>query len=159
MYNNELLEHFKRLKTIADTGLLYATNEYDLERYTELAEISLTLLSKVSDHSVERLKQAFPIVRDHPTAKVDVRGLVVSNNNKILLVRESSDNRWSLPGGWAEIGHSPEETVIKECKEETGIDVKVEKLLAVFDKKKHAHPPQASYVYKMVFYCTPKNSI
>ena len=149
-----MLEHFKRLKTISDTGLLYSNNEYDLERYKELAEISLTLLSKVSDHSIEQLKLAFPIVADHPTAKVDVRALIVSEDQKILLVRESSDEKWSLPGGWAEIGHSPSETVIKECKEETGIDVEVEKLLAVFDKKKHAHPPQASYVYKMVFHCT-----
>ncbi|HYD23053.1 MAG TPA: NUDIX hydrolase [Flavipsychrobacter sp.] len=154
MQGKELLEHCKRLKTIADTGILYSTNEYDQERYTELRAMSLELLSMIGGHRVEELNAAFLLVTDHPTAKVDVRGVVLSDDKRILLVRESIDGRWSLPGGWAEIGHSPMETVINECKEETGLDVQVEKLLAVFDKRKHPHTPQATYVYKMVFYCT-----
>jgi ADP-ribose pyrophosphatase YjhB (NUDIX family) len=59
------------------------------------------------------------------------------------------------PGGWADVGYSPKETVVKEFKEETGLDVIPKALLAVFDKRLHAHPPQPFYVYKMVFYCEP----
>ncbi|MDO9377123.1 MAG: NUDIX domain-containing protein, partial [Ferruginibacter sp.] len=66
----------------------------------------------------------------------------------------SADGKWSLPGGWGDIGFSPKEVVVKEFKEETGLDVSVDRLLAVFDKKMHPHPPQPFYVYKMVFLCT-----
>ena len=71
------------------------------------------------------------------------------------MVRESADNKWALPGGLADIGYSAKETVIKEVKEESGIDVVVKRLLAVFDKRMHAHPPAPFYIYKMVFYCEP----
>lgn len=148
-----ILDTALRLKTIADIGLLYATNDYDKERYAEIKELSLQLLSTMSGNSLESLKEYFPLVADYPTAKVDIRGLVLSADKKILLVKESADKKWSLPGGWADVGYSPKETIIKEVKEETGLDVAPQKLLAVFDKKMHAHPPQPFYVYKMVFYC------
>lgn len=148
-----LLEEIKRLKALADTGLLYATNDYDRERYGELREISFRLLEAVSGHSVEDLHQHFPLLADYPTAKVDIRGLLLSPGGKVLLVRESGDGRWSLPGGWADVGHSPKETIIKEFREETGLEVAPKALVAVFDKRLHPHPPQAFYVYKMVFYC------
>lgn len=142
------------MKAIADIGLLYTGNEYDKERYLELQQISFQLLSKISGHLLDDLKEYFPLIKDYPTAKVDIRGLVLSPDKKILLVQESLDGKWSLPGGWADIGHSPKENIIKEFKEETGMDIIPERLLAVFDKKMHAHPPQHFYIYKMVFYCT-----
>jgi len=144
--NNELLDEIKRVKSIVDIGLLYCNNEYDKERYLELQEITLKMLSIVSGHSMDALKEAFPIAKDYPTAKVDVRGLILSSDKKILLIKESADGKWSLPGGWADVGYSPSEVIIKECREETGLDVIPEKLLAVFDKRKHAHPSQSFYV-------------
>ncbi len=69
------------------------------------------------------------------------------------MVREKSDGRWALPGGWADIGISPGETAVKEVKEESGIDVKPVKLLAVMDKKCHSHPPSAAHVYKVFIRC------
>ena len=151
--STELLEEIKRLKSIAETGLLYCKNEYDKERYTELYDMSYRLLSNVSDNSFESLKTNFPLSADYPTAKVDIRGLLLSPDKKILLAKESADGRWSLPGGWADVGFSPKEVVVKEFKEETGLDVTAKALLAVFDKKMHPHPPQPFYVYKMVFNC------
>jgi ADP-ribose pyrophosphatase YjhB (NUDIX family) len=148
-----LLEDIKRLRALADTGLLYASSEYDKERYEEVKEISLRLLSTVSDVNIDELKLLLPKAKEYPTAKVDIRGILLSPEKKILLVKESMDGKWSLPGGWADVGYSPQEVVIKEFKEETGLDISVRQLLAVFDKRKHPHPPQAFYVYKMVFYC------
>lgn len=153
MTNLDLLEEVKRLKAIADIGLLYATNNYDKERYLELQEMSYKLLSYASGHDMESLKRSFPVAADYPTAKVDIRGLVLSTDKKVLLVKESVDGKWSLPGGWADVGCSPRETIVKEFKEETGLDVIPKALLAVFDKRFHAHPAQPFYVYKMVFYC------
>lgn len=151
--NNDLFDEIKQLKSIADIGLLYYNNEYDKARYLELREISIRLLSDVSGQSIEALKESFPLLKDYPTPKVDIRGLVLSFDKKILLVKESADNKWSLPGGWADVGYSPKEVIVKEFKEETGLDVIPESLLAVFDKRMHAHPPQPFYIYKMVFYC------
>lgn len=153
MINAELLNEIKRLKSISDVGLLYSDNEYGKERYVELGEIAFKLLNKVSGHSIEELKSAFALAIDYPTAKVDIRGVVLSGDHKVLLVKESIDNKWSLPGGWADVGYTPKEIIVKEFKEETGLDVIPQKLLAVFDKKMHPHPPQPSYVYKMAFYC------
>jgi ADP-ribose pyrophosphatase YjhB (NUDIX family) len=150
---DQLLEEIKRLRAIAETGLLYCNNAYDKERYLELQEMSFRLLAQVSDHNLETLKANFPIAKDYPTAKVDIRGLVLSPDRKILFVKESADGKWALPGGWADIGHTPKEVIVQELKEETGLDVRPKALLAVFDKRMHAHPPQPFYVYKMVFYC------
>ena len=151
-----LLEELKRLKAIADTGLLYCKNEYDKERYTELQEMAHKLLGQTSAETIQTI---FPAATDYPTAKVDIRGLVLSDKKEILLARESADGKWSLPGGWADVGSSPKETVIKEVKEETGLDVTVKALLAVFDKRFHAHPPQPFYVYKFVFLCVPISTV
>ncbi|WP_018611990.1 NUDIX hydrolase [Segetibacter koreensis] len=153
MLNIDFLNEIKRLKSIADTGLIFSKNEYDQERYKELQEISFRLLNTFSGLSIQNLKFLLPPEKDYPTAKVDIRGLAMSDDNKILLVKERVDGKWSLPGGWGDIGYSPKETVIKEFKEETGLDVTAKKLLAIFDKRMHPHPPQSFYVYKMVFHC------
>jgi ADP-ribose pyrophosphatase YjhB (NUDIX family) len=151
---HNILEQIKKLKALADTGLLYSTNDYDRERYNELREISFEILSEVSGNDKENLKTMFAPVTDYPTVKTDVRALVLSEDKQqLLLVRESADGKWSLPGGWADVGQSPKEVAVKEVKEETGLDVNPVALMAVFDKRKHPHPPQPFYVYKIVIYC------
>ena len=91
--------------------------------------------------------------KDYPTPKVDIRGFVFNQKRELLLVKEKLDGKWSLPGGWGDIGYSPSEVIVKEIKEETGLSSKVSRLLAIYDKKCHPHPPQPFYVYKLVFLC------
>jgi ADP-ribose pyrophosphatase YjhB (NUDIX family) len=159
MIETGLLETAKRLQAIADVGLLYSKNEYDKERYAEVRHISLQVLSAVSGHTLTTIEKTFPPATDYPTAKVDIRGLLLSPDKKILLVREQADGKWSLPGGWGDVGYSPKEVMVKEFKEETGLDVVPQQLLAVFDKRLHPHPPQPFYVYKLVFYCEAVSSL
>jgi ADP-ribose pyrophosphatase YjhB (NUDIX family) len=159
MNNSNFLSLITQLRSVADIGLLYAKNEYDIERYTELRHISTQMLDHVSGYGDETISIHFPQATDYPTAKVDIRGILLSPDNKILLARESADGKWSLPGGWGDIGYSPKEVIIKEFQEETGLDVVPERLLAVFDKKMHPHPPQPFYVYKMVFHCKALSSV
>ena len=147
------LELIKRVKALAETGLLYAQNEYDTERYVELRKISFELLAEIMNTPLKDLHDFFLPAKDYPTPKVDVRGLVLNEAKEVLLVKESADQKWSLPGGWGEIGFSPSEVIEKEIKEETGLEAKALHLLAVYDKRFHPHPPQPFYVYKMVFYC------
>jgi ADP-ribose pyrophosphatase YjhB (NUDIX family) len=150
---SELMRDIIRLKSIADLGLLYHNNDFDKERYEELREISLRMLSIFSNQSMDELNTLLPVAKDYPTVKVDIRALILSPDKKVLLVKESMDGKWSLPGGWADVGYSAKETIIKEIKEETGLDAEVKYLLAVFDKHKHLHPPEPHYVFKLLFYC------
>lgn len=143
----------KRIKAIAETGLVYAKDGYDRERYTELREISLLMLSKLSNRPVETLEGFFLPPLDYPTPKVDVRGLVLNAKGEVLMVRERVDGKWTLPGGWADIGYSPAEGIVKEIGEETGLKATVVRLLAIYDKRCHPYPPQPFYVYKMGFLC------
>jgi ADP-ribose pyrophosphatase YjhB (NUDIX family) len=88
----------------------------------------------------------------HATPKVDVRGAVF-RHEAILLVRERYDGLWTLPGGWADIGESPCEAVVREIFEESGYRTRATKLLALYDKTRHAHPPSPYYTYKLFFLC------
>ncbi len=148
------LELIKRIKALADTGLVYAEDEYNRERYEEIREIGLELLGSVSEKPLKTFKNFFMPVTDYPTAKVDVRGFVLNDANEILMAKESVDGKWTIPGGWADVGYSPSEVVVKEIEEETGLQSKVVRLLAVYDKKCHKHPPEPYYIYKLIFLCT-----
>ena len=105
-----ILEDIKRLKAMADTGLLYADNQFDKDRYAELIAMSHRLLATVSGNDEETIKAIFLPVTEYPTVKTDVRALVLSEDKKkVLLARESVDGKWTLPGGWADIGETPKE--------------------------------------------------
>jgi len=153
MTPNDILILVQRIKSIADVGLLYAQDNYDRERYHELQDIVHNFHKALSGTDLQTIRNFYIPAKDYPTAKVDIRGFLLSPDHKVLLVKESADQKWSLPGGWADIGYSPSEVIVKEFKEETGLDVRPEKLLAVFDKKMHPHPSQPHYVYKIAFLC------
>lgn len=154
---NELVNISKKLKSIADIGLLYSKDPYDRDRYKEIQELALELMSRLIDTPLEDVKGFYRSdVTDYPTPKVDIRGLLLNEKNEVLLARESADGKWSLPGGWGDIGLTPSEVIVKEFLEETGLNVEVKRLLAVFDKKMHPHPFQPYYVYKFVFLCELK---
>ncbi len=147
------LELIKRIKALSETGLIYADSAYDLDRYTELKEISLMLMASVVDSPLKAVKDLFRPVIDYPTPKVDVRGFVLNKNDEVLMARESIDGKWTIPGGWADIGYSPSEVVVKEIQEETGLKSEPVRLLAIYDKRCHNHPPQPYYIYKLIFLC------
>jgi ADP-ribose pyrophosphatase YjhB (NUDIX family) len=153
MLQDEFLNYIKRLKNIADIGLLYAKDGYDTERYTEIREISLDLMGRMINEPITIVSNFYKTETDYPTPKVDIRAFVLNKKKQILLVKEKIDGLWSLPGGWADIGLTPSEVVAKEVKEETGLDVTPLSILAIFDKKCHPHPPEAHYIYKLIIHC------
>ena len=152
MIEQSVIDLAKRIKAIADIGLLYTSDDFDNERYHELKLLEEKLLSKELNTTPENVKSVFDKCIDYPTPKVDVRVLVLNDEKQILMVQEKADKKWSLPGGWADIGKTPSEVAIGEVFEETGVKITCKCLPAVFDKRMHAHPPQPYYVYKMVFY-------
>lgn len=148
----QFLEYAKRLQSLAQAGLTYALNDYDLERYAEIKQISLQMMSDLSNTKFEVIQDLFRNETGYQTPKVDVRA-VVFREDKILMVKEKIDGHWSLPGGWADIGYSPNEVAVKEAWEESGLEVRVVKLLAVLDKKCHPHPPSPYHTYKIFISC------
>ena len=153
MSSTFLLNMIKQVKSLAEAGLVYNTENYDAERYEELRQIALEMMSVLSQKDVEVFQNFFLPVEDYPTPKVDVRGLILNKKKEILMVKEQIDGKWTIPGGWAEIGMTASESIVKEVREEAGFTVRAVRLLAVLDKKCHPHPPEAYYLYKMVFYC------
>jgi len=142
----------ERLQAIAQTGLAYASDPYDLERYRELRAIAVEIAARNLGEPGEAVASGFASGTGYPTPKVDVRA-VVFREGRILLVRERAVGRWTLPGGWADVGQTPGEAAAREALEESGYLVRPEKLLAVFDKARHPHPPGVDYVYKLFVRC------
>lgn len=150
---SQLLNRYRRLLTLAEAGLFYGKDKFDKERYQELKEISLELLANISAEPLEELEKLFDKSEGYPTPKIDVRAFI-KHKDKILLVEDTNTKEWSLPGGYAEVGFSPKENIIKEVFEETGMSVTVDKLLAVFDTDLREDIPQLFQYYKLIFGCT-----
>ena len=148
-----ILEISKRINALAETGLTYAESMYDTERYEELRKLSREIMSELTGQPLTVIESFFMNECEYKTPKVDIRAVVFDNQERLLLVREKVDGLWSLPGGWADVGFSPSETAVKEVYEETGLLVKPKRLMAVFDKKYHPHPPHLNYVYKIFIGC------
>ncbi|WP_419801672.1 NUDIX hydrolase N-terminal domain-containing protein [Mucilaginibacter sp.] len=153
MSATKISDYAKRLKAMAHLGLTYAKDEYDLERYHELEQISMEMMQLIADEPLQRISDYFSLKKEYITPKTDIRAVIFNAEKQILLVKEKGDGKWSLPGGWADVGFSPKEIAVKEALEETGFRVKPTKLLAVLDKRCHPHPPQADYVYKIFIQC------
>jgi nitroimidazol reductase NimA-like FMN-containing flavoprotein (pyridoxamine 5'-phosphate oxidase superfamily)/ADP-ribose pyrophosphatase YjhB (NUDIX family) len=149
----ELLEMAKHNKSLAETGLIFQDNQFDQGRYAEIKELSVKMIAGLTGNQPVDVEGFYLPVTDYPTPKVDVRGLVLNEAGEILMVRESVDGKWTLPGGWADVGLSPSQVVIREVQEEAGLTVTAERLLAVYDKRCHPHPPSPYYIYKLIFLC------
>lgn len=149
----EWLKWVSEIQAIAQNGLAFSHNEFDKERYTRLRDIAAEIAAKCSENSFEDIEQLFSVEKGYLTPKIDVRAFIIKEG-KLLLVKERSDGLWTLPGGFADINESPSEAVIRETKEESGFNVSAVKLLALWDKLKHDHPPQWPHVYKFFFLCT-----
>ena len=127
------LQWARQIQAIAQTGLHFASSEYDRERYQQLLTIAIQIFGEYSDTDVSTIRAIFDRERGYATPKVDVRG-VVFTEQKILLVKERSDGLWTLPGGWADVNDSPSEAAEKEILEESGCIAKADRLLAIFDR-------------------------
>jgi ADP-ribose pyrophosphatase YjhB (NUDIX family) len=146
------LDWARRLQAIAQSGLAYSPGQYDLERYESVREIAAEMMAEGSAGPVAPVRDLFASQAGHATPKVDVRAAVF-REDRILLVEERSDGHWSLPGGWADVQESPAEATVREVQEESGYQTRAVKLLAVYDRNRHGHPPIAFHAYKLFFQC------
>ncbi|WP_298623987.1 NUDIX hydrolase [uncultured Legionella sp.] len=149
---DKLIQIADSLLAIAQNGLLFTKDPFEKERYLQIQKIAASILADKSGLTSDKIIELFSCEKGYATPKLDVRGAVFKED-KILLVKERSDQLWTLPGGWIDINESPSEAVCKEILEESGFETKAIKLMALFDKNKHAHPPQLPHTYKIFFIC------
>jgi ADP-ribose pyrophosphatase YjhB (NUDIX family) len=142
----------RELQAIAQTGLTFSQDQYDLERYRRLRAIAVEMLAVGSNTALERVQGLFDQELGYPTPKVDVRAAVF-RNDRILMVREISDGRWTLPGGWADVNQSPSECVEREVREESGFEARAVKLAVVHDRRLHNRSAHPASIYKLFFVC------
>ena len=88
----------------------------------------------------------------YATPKVDVRGVVLDDRG-LLLVREVGETRWTLPGGWADVGETPRRAVEKEVRQEAGLEVSAARVLAVYDRDFRGRTQWPAHVYKLYVRC------
>lgn len=146
------LEWAKRLQGLAQTGLAFANNDFDRERYHSVMAIAAAMMATGAGEDPQRLLGLYSAERGYATPKVDVRAAVF-RDGRILLVKERADGGWTLPGGWADIGDSPGRAVERETREESGYEVRAVKLAAVYDRNRHEHTPHLYHLWKLFFLC------
>ena len=139
------------IQAMAQSGLAYSHDVYDKERYERLREISAEMLAERSDVPLEKVKDLFCNESGYQTPKLDTRAAIFKDG-KILLTHENNGT-WALPGGWCDVLESVRSNTIKEVKEETGLDVKAVRLIALQDRNKHNVPTYAYGICKVFVLC------
>jgi ADP-ribose pyrophosphatase YjhB (NUDIX family) len=151
MPNPQWLDWARRFQAIAQTGLAYCKDPYDRQRYEEIQRLAADIMANgAALPDSAPLLDIFKNDLGYATPKIDIRAAVF-DRDRILLVQEREDGLWTLPGGWADIGESASSVAIREAKEESGYDITITKLAAVYDRDKHGHPPMPFHVYKFFF--------
>jgi ADP-ribose pyrophosphatase YjhB (NUDIX family) len=146
------LEWAREIQALSQTGLTYSDSDYDTQRYQRLTEIAAEIVQGHTGIPQEPLLENFRVQPGYATPKVDVRGAVI-RSERILLVQERIDERWCMPGGWADVGDRPSEMVVREVWEESGFHVLPRKVIAVYDANRDGIPLEFHHAYKIVFLC------
>jgi len=146
------LEWAREIQELSQTGLAFATTKYEKQRYTRQLEIVAEIIAEHTQLERDSIKKEMMELPGYATPKVDVRSAVIKED-KILLVQERTDNRWALPGGWADVGNLPSEVAIRETKEESGYDVKPVKIIGIFDANRQGGQLEFFHAFKIIFLC------
>lgn len=151
----EWLRVARELQALSQTGLTFAKDHFDRQRYQRISDIAAEMIARSSGVAVESVRGVFDAQSGYATPKVDVRGAVFRDDGHVLMVRETLDHgRWTLPGGWADVNQTPREACEREIHEESGYLARCTKLAACYDRTTQGHtPPHAFYVYKLFFIC------
>src|SRR4029453_2821838 len=148
---SSVLDLSRRPLALSQTGLHFSAEEYDRERYREIGDIAAKLL-ELQGANAAAVTGAWFVDTGYATPKCDVRGAIF-HDERVLLVRERVDGKWTVPGGWADVNDSPSSAVLKEIEQESGFSARVLKLAAIYDRNKRNHPAYLFHSWKLFFVC------
>jgi ADP-ribose pyrophosphatase YjhB (NUDIX family) len=142
----------REIQQLSQTGAAFAVTDYEKNRYKRLTEITAEIIDHHTDLEKESVQKVLMEQPGYATPKIDIRAAVIKDG-KILLVQESTDNCWAMPGGWADVGDIPSEVAIRETKEESGYDVKPVKVIGVYDANRIGGRLEFFHAFKIIFLC------
>jgi ADP-ribose pyrophosphatase YjhB (NUDIX family) len=149
---SERVRWARALEAIARSGLTYSESAFDRERFEAVRSIAAEIAADASGEDAVELRARFADEYGYATPKVDVRGVVLRDRG-LLLVRELDETRWTLPGGWADVGETPRQAVEKEVRQEAGLDVTAVRVIAVYDRDFRGRTQWPAHVYKLYVRC------
>jgi len=144
------LEWAREIQALAQTGLAFSENPYEEERNQKLMHLASEIVASHSDLEKDEIQESMIRQPGYATPKIDVRGAII-RKGKILLVQEAMDRKWCMPGGWADVGDEPVASIVREVKEESGFDVRITKVIGVFDANRDGRPMELYHAFKIVF--------
>jgi ADP-ribose pyrophosphatase YjhB (NUDIX family) len=143
-----------RIAALAENGLTFSTNPFEQDRCRQLSEVAAEMFAMLTGRPLDELKMELGREVGYVTPKVEVRGALVDDRDRLLMMREVVDGRWSLPGGFADPLDTPSEAAVREVREETGYGAEVIKLVACWDRDRRGHTPKLPIsIYKLFFLC------
>jgi ADP-ribose pyrophosphatase YjhB (NUDIX family) len=152
LMNNKWIRWASELQSIAQAGLTFGADKYDLDRYEQIRSIAVDILHEYTEIDHTKIRELFASETGYQTPKIDIRASVFKDDS-ILMVREKIDGAWSLPGGWADVNTSVSESAVRECLEEAGAIVKPKRIIAIHLGNKHNNPLFPFTIYKIFVEC------
>ncbi len=153
--NNKWLRWATELQSLAQAGLTFCENDYDRDRYEKIRNISIDIVHEYTDVDHKKIRELFASETGYQTPKVDIRAVIIKDD-KVLMIHEKIDNRWSLPGGWADVNTSVSESAVRESYEEAGARVNPRRIIAVQMANKHNRQENHEFpftIYKIFVEC------
>lgn len=145
----------REVQALSQTGKMYSLSTYDTLRYERLTQIAAEMIAAHSSEEYDDVCATFVEQNGYATPRVDVRAAVI-HEGKILLVKEVADNKWAMPGGWADVGDTPAASAERETWEETGYTVTAQRVVGVYDANRAAGDLPLFHAFKVVFLCALK---
>jgi ADP-ribose pyrophosphatase YjhB (NUDIX family) len=153
MEHDHLIQWAIELQTLAQAGLAYSQNKYELERFARIRAIAAEMMSAKSGLSLAEVESVFCNETGFQTPKLDTRAAIFKED-QVLLVQETDSGTWAMPGGWVDVDQSIGSNTVKEAFEEAGLEVVAERVIAIQDRNRHNPPPVAHGICKIFILCT-----
>lgn len=140
----------REIQALAQTGLAFSENPYEKERNQRLMQLASEIIAVHSSLDEADIHESMIRQPGYATPKIDVRGAIIQNK-QMLFVQEAMDGKWCMPGGWADVGDEPVAAIVREVREESGFDVRITKVIGVFDANRDGRPMALYHAFKIVF--------
>ena len=141
-----------RLQASARTGLFFANNDYDRERYEQIITIVAEMAGLVTGQPPIEIEAIWARDVGYVTPRVGVGAAIFDEDGRLLLQKRTDSGLWALPVGFSEVGETPAAGIAREVREETGLIVRPERLIGVYDCQRG--PWLLHHLYNIVFWCS-----